>query len=531
MASLPAKELRSEARQRAMIEAQRLLHCMDNEFECIDALARPTEAKTFSLRTWAAARRLLQQRQQAEDAARGPEQELCSDPWAPPIPQQSMEASKRDDTSSSRKAPGTPTPAVAQPEVKKPPSYATVAASGMLAQWDEAPDDDDEATHSHLRQESSAIMAGRRKPKMRHNRVAIARESLVAAKHDARIAVLVSQLDPDIGVADSGTETPVAGNGPLSAFASPAIQLQEPSGVFGPGPTTAVGNRVPQRDAKHASFSATAEEKPVSMMEALRRYQRQQGQDRLPVDWHRSASNWNDSLEQSRAKARSASANASPTFGRGHSSMFLEPVPSTISAASGPFAHSYASPSGVVGDDARAAKPSATVQRTTFRTADDPATVVTNHSERLRGPMALLHPIRGVDRINYDELYRDQFTAARDLLDRDLSYMALIDNLDYHMASVKFTFNAMLDGKFMHDESAKRAELDKRRRVLGRENRVTTISDDSLPTSAPSPSRAAAGAATTTGGNSVASNTSMLNPLQGLARSTAKTRSGGHVSL
>jgi hypothetical protein len=528
MASLPAKELRSEARQRAMVEAQRLLHCMDNEFECIDALARPTEAKTFSLRTWAAARRLLQQRQQAEDAARGPEQELCSDPWAPPIPQQSMEASKRDDTSS-RKAPGTPPPAVAQPEVKKPPSYATVAASGMLAEWDEAPDEDDEATHSHLRQESSAIMAGRRKPKMRHNRVAVARENLAAAKHDARIAVLVSQLDPDIGVADSSAETPVVGNGPLSPFASPAIQLQEPSGIFGPGSTTAVGIRVPQHDAKHASCTATVEEKPVvSMMEALRRHRRQQGQDRLPVDWHRSASNWNDSLEQSRAKGRCASPNASPTFGRGHSSMFLEPVPSTISATSGPFAHS---PSGVMGDGARAAKPSATVQRTTFRTADDPATVVTNHSERLRGPMALLHPIRGVDRINYDELYRDQFTAARDLLDRDQSYMALIDNLDYHMASVKFTFNAMLDGKFMHDESAKRAELDKRRRVLGRENRLTTISDDSLPTAAPSPSRAAAGAATTAGGNSVAFNTSTLNPLQGLARSTAKTRSAGHVSL
>jgi len=104
--------------------------------------------------------------------------------------------------------------------------------------------------------------------------------------------------------------------------------------------------------------------------------------------------------------------------------------------------------------------------------------VITNRTGRLRGPMALIHPVRGVDRINYEELYRDQYTAAREMLDRDEAYMATMENLDFHMASVKFTFNKMLEGKFMHDEAAKKQELDQRQKVLTREYRLATSTNN-----------------------------------------------------
>jgi len=438
-----------------MAEAQRLLRCMDNGFDSIENVFRPMDAPTFSLRSWAAARRLLQQRE-AEAQKVEVTEEASNDPWAPPEVTEAVANAAK--------------PKEATPAKKPIVSTATLAAGGgLLAQFDDAVDPEEEVVRSHLRQESSAILASRRPPRLRRSRLEAIQIDRAAKKE---LADAVSRMTGDVSEDHSTGQV------------GRRVSFVAVDAFAGDGQ----GNADSPSVSQSAQSSATAP--PASMLAALRAMNEKSGQpaDVLPVDWHRRKSLANDD-----ARRHSYVAGHSQSLERPPSATGVRRVASTFTASvnfvddmpsinedspSRPGSASIARPVSSGGAAATAAasagqpKKKRVLPRSTFRTHDDPRLVVTNRTGRLRGPMALMHPVRGVDRVNYEELYRDQYTAAREMLDRDDAYMATMETLDFHMASVKFTFNKMLEGKFMHDEAAKKAELGKRQRVLTREYRM-----------------------------------------------------------
>ena len=70
------------------------------------------------------------------------------------------------------------------------------------------------------------------------------------------------------------------------------------------------------------------------------------------------------------------------------------------------------------------------------------------------------------DRVDYGEMRRLQAVELAETKGKDEEYKKLLDTLDEHMASVRYTFGKMLDGNFVLDEAEKRLALDSRERVL-----------------------------------------------------------------
>lgn len=606
------------------------MQCLDNDFDSIENLARPMQAVTFSLGTWAAARRLQEQERQRRLASLNAvdDDTAAVDPWSAPIETttstpsvaaatktkrgsltngKSGDAKQRSGSSAGVAPEATPAPVV---------STATLAAFGGISQWDNTldPDEEEVAVHSHLRQESSAILASSRAARMRQSRGAD--QGRHAAYRQERESIFGSADcfggSRNDGGATSGTAAPPRKAQVLLAaqddFNNPSASREEvhgsedkkhagteDEGDSSPGillsqptlpadfdqPQTVEPKVVHSRDASPAATPKAALRGAVvgsgdisgpvavgsgSMLAALKRLSANDTAG-LHIDWSRNRCPHNDSPSRFRLAAspsqsfkRSALRTSSFTTSDGlltppqrpsvPPSADLTSVDSPVGRtptggdAAGGASVKRATSGAKMGRTVSFAGPLATTDaalrqqlqtsasklsinakdteqqhhvpvgrklpRATFRTQDDPSLVVTNHSGRLRGPMALLHPIRGVDRVNYEELYRDQFTAARELLEMDQNYMSAIENLDYHMASVQFTFNKMLQGSFMQNAESKKAELDQRRKLLVRDYRTPGgAADGTGPTAAAS--TAGPGDAKEAGGPAT------LNPLQRLA--------------
>ena len=446
----------------------------DDDDEAVDVAS----IATFNMRTWAAVRRniaiekaKLAAAQKVIDANNAAVAQVFSGgmPSAEAFSVLNAEKVKQQDKKKETTTKGTDdraTPAAAAPA---PP----VILSSALSKWDTDYVEDLGQMKSHLHQDGSSILAVSKPPIMRFFRKSpaftpversVLQDEMIAYKPALHYKVVAAR-------AASRVTGPIGGNQrPLGSGSDQPQPAKRPDNTAAPISTTPL----PTREKSVAS---------KSMLEALRdmRANRDDRREweaavvslprtRLPADGMRSPDDARELLgdiehyrrERDAISHHQAAPEAnllggsvsSVTTSTAFSSSRLALVSSARLAGGGGLEDSNV-PAMLRTNDKRPSSARNASWPTVLSAEHQVAANRTVTTETRRGPIYPM-PLQDNGTVFYGELLNEQRTMLADVHELDDVYKNLVSQLGDHMASVKITFHAMMDGRFAGDRDAEK---------------------------------------------------------------------------